>query len=194
METPKDTNNLIQEAVDAVARGELIVFPTDTVYGIGCDPFNEEALDSLFEAKKRPSEKSIPVLVDTIETAQSLAEISEEVEMLLKKHWPGALTVVVKCKAPFPESLIKNETVALRMPDHEDLLELITAVGGALAATSANISGKPPLLTYDEVYAHFSQVAPVILPGVVKTGEPSTILDCTQGAPKVLRNGPIEIA
>jgi len=184
---------IIKEAVDAVAKGELIVFPTDTVYGIGCDPFNEEALEKLFAAKKRPKEKSVPLLVDSIETAESLGEIDDQCRLLILQHWPGALTVIVPQKASLPVQVTKDNTVALRMPAHEDLLELLTATGGVLAATSANISGKPALTSYDEAYATFAEIADVVVPGIVKEKAASTIVDCTMGAPRIVREGPVEL-
>jgi len=184
---------MIDEAAEALRCGELVVFPTDTVYGIGCDPFNENALEKLLEAKKRTPEKKTPILVNSIETASELVEIPHYCEDLIEKHWPGALTIVVKQKSTFPKAISDDKTVALRMPDHEDLLELITSIGGALAATSANISGKPPTLTYDEAYAAFSETARVVLPGSVQSGVSSTIVDCTGESPIVLRKGPITI-
>lgn len=185
---------MIDEASEAIRKGELVVFPTDTVYGIGCDPFNEDAIMALYEAKNRPSDKNIPLLVDSIESAKALAEISEKCEKLLEKFWPGALTVIVRAKTPLHPKIVKEDgTIALRMPDHEDLLELITTIGGVLAATSANISGKPALVTYDDAYATFSEKASVVLPGAVKSKEASTIVDCTKEPFKVLREGPIKI-
>lgn len=184
---------ILQEAADAVREGALIVFPTDTVYGIGCDPFSSTAVQSLFTAKKRPTGKTIPLLVDSITTAHAIADISPQCEVLLNTFWPGALTVVVPTTVSFPDGIIKNGTIAIRMPDHEDLLELIENVGGVLAATSANISGEDALLNYTDAYAQFKDVAKVILPGVVQTAEPSTIIDCTGNTPVVLREGPVHI-
>jgi len=184
---------MIEEAAEALRGGKIIVFPTDTVFGIGCDPFNEEAVAELYALKKRPEEKSIPVLVDSIETAQELGEISEECLKILKKYWPGALTVVVNKKAKFAENLTNSNTIALRMPNHEDLLELIHEAGGALATTSANVSGKPPTLSYDEAYALFAESAAMVLPGVITEGVASTVVDCTTDDFAVLREGPVRI-
>ncbi len=184
---------MIDEAAEALRKGELVVFPTDTVFGIGCDPFNEDALRALRASKNRSLEKSTPILVDSIETAHSLASIPQYCENLIEQHWPGALTVIAKQKTEFPSLISNDDTVALRMPDHEDLLELITSVGGALAATSANLSGQPPLITYDEVYATFSEKASVIIPGSVQGGTASTIIDCTGNKPKIVREGPINL-
>ena len=185
---------MIKEAADAVVRGELIVFPTDTVFGIGCDPFNEDAIARLFAAKRRPTEKSIPVLVDSLESAHAVGDISPEAEVLLRAHWPGALTIVVPAKAPFPTNLSPDGTVALRQPNHDDLLELITANGGVLAATSANISGSEPYTTYDEAYAQFADTASVILPGTVTLGVASTVVDATTTAFSILRQGDITLS
>ncbi|QSH39509.1 threonylcarbamoyl-AMP synthase [Candidatus Kaiserbacteria bacterium] len=185
---------MIDEAAEAVRDGKLIVFPTDTVYGIGCDPFDEKAIEALYAAKQRPDEKNIPILIDSIETAEALGEITSKCKELMEKHWPGALTIVAHAKTEFPMGVLKsNGTIALRMPNHEDLLELITNVGGVLAATSANISGKPAILSYDEAYATFSEKAAVILPGATKKKEGSTIIDCTTDECKVLREGPVKI-
>lgn len=185
---------MIEEAAEAIRNGELVVFPTDTVYGIGCDPFNEGVLDVLFEVKKRDKAKTIPLLVDSIETAEALVEITDECKELMDKHWPGALTLVLKSKAQFSPHILKSDnTIAVRMPDHDDLLELISATGGVLAATSANISGKEPALNYDEAYATFSDVTNTILPGVVKTKQSSTIVDCTSSVPTVIRKGAITL-
>jgi len=191
METTKDTTDMITLAADAIRAGELVAFPTDTVYGIGCDPFNEDAVANLRAAKRRPDEKNIPVLVDSFETAHALGEIPDFCSDLIEKHWPGALTIVVASKAPFPSILTNDNTIALRMPNHNDLLELLTACGGALAATSANISGKPPITNYDETYALFADVAAFVLPGAVTTGVSSTVIDCTGTHPKVLREGAV---
>lgn len=183
------------DAVKAVKRGELIVFPTDTVYGIGCDPRNSNALELLFTAKKRPKEKSIPVLVDSIKTAESLGEISSHCKFLLKKYWPGALTVVVKKRedSGISKVLSKNDTIALRMPFGKELLGFLSSVGGALAVTSANISGEPPLSTGEEARAVFAGTVSVIIPGSAQTKKPSTITDCTGTKPKLLRQGDVFI-
>ena len=183
--------SMIREAAEAIRAGKLIIFPTDTVYGIGCDPFNRDAVALLYSVKHRPLEKSIPLLVNSIRTAKSLGKLSPVCEELIEKHWPGALTIVVQQETDALLTLSHDGTIALRMPDHEDLLELIICVGGAIAATSANISGKPPILTYDEVYAAFADTVEVILPGKVREETSSTLIDCTGKAPVVLREGPV---
>lgn len=184
---------LLVEATAAVKRGELVAFPTDTVYGIGCDPYNDDAVVQLFLVKKRQRSKSISLLVDSVETAQSLGEFPQYCRELLEQHWPGALTVIVQKKkgSGLSKELSRDETIALRMPRHKELLEFVTRVGGALAASSANLSGRSPLLTYDEVYAAFSQKVSLVLPGSVQHGVSSTVVDCTAAKPVLVRQGPL---
>ncbi|MDP2650300.1 MAG: L-threonylcarbamoyladenylate synthase [bacterium] len=173
-------NRSIDEAVAALKAGEIIVFPTDTVYGIGCDPFSETALKKLYEVKQRPREKSIPVLVSSIERAHELGHITPACEQLLKKHWPGALTVVVEQKAKFPAAISLDETIALRMPNHPTSLALIEAAGGAIATTSANISGEAPATSFAKAKKIFDgKVAAMIDGGKTLGGIASTMVDCT---------------
>lgn len=183
------------DAIVAVESGELVIFPTDTVYGVGCNPYSDEALELLFSLKQRSKDKGIPLLVNTIKTAKTLGEISNYCEELLEQYWPGALTVVVQRKeeSTLSKKLSTDSTIALRMPHNSALLELITKVGGALAASSANISGEQPLLTYDEIYADFYNKVSVIIRGSVQSGMPSTIINCTGSAPVLIRRGSISI-
>jgi len=185
-----------KEAIAAVRKGKLIVFPTDTVYGIGCDPHNDKALELLFSTKRRSKDNGIPLLVDTINTAKSIGEIPKYCEELLQQYWPGALTVIVqrKEKSTLSKKLSIDHTIALRMPHHSALLKLITKVDGVLAASSANISGQRPLLTYNEIYADFHQKVSVIIRGTVQDGIPSTIINCTGAKPILIRQGPIYIS
>jgi L-threonylcarbamoyladenylate synthase len=177
-----------------VRKSGLVVFPTDTVYGIGCDPFNERALKKIYEVKERPQEKGIPVLVSSIDKAHELAHIHPACEELLKRHWPGALTVVVRQKAKFPTVISPDETIALRMPNHPTALALIEEAGGAIATTSANISGEPPATTCEQAKKIFgSKIDAFIDGGVTPGGTASTVVDCTSDTIKVLREGPIQI-
>lgn len=181
----------VDEVASHIQQGKLVVFPTDTVWGIGCDPFNEAAIDALYTAKKRPPEKSIPVLVSSFEKAHELAHITPQCESLLRTHWPGALTVVLTKKIPFPKNISQDDTIALRMPNHPEARALIEACGGALATTSANISGTTPITNADEARTLFRTAH--VLDGIAYGGMPSTIIDCTKEPHRVLRQGPIAI-
>lgn len=153
-------------ARQALGKGELIVLPTDTVYGIACDAFNPEAVRRLLDAKGRGPDAPPPVLIPGIPTLDALAEnVPDEVRTLVKAFWPGALTVIV----PARESLIwdlgdTHGTVALRMPDNDIAMELLSE-SGPLAVTSANLTGHAAATTVEEAAAAFGDVVSVYLDG-----------------------------
>ena len=184
---------MYKDIAEKIHHGALAVFPTDTVFGIGCDPWNESALHSLFQAKKRPAEKSIPVLVSSIEKARDIAVLSPEAENLIRMHWPGALTIIAKQKKPFPKSISQDDTIALRMPNHTEALALIEACGGALATTSANQSGNPPVQSLKEAQELFGEHVQYLVGTPPTKHVPSTIVDTTQNPPSLLRQGAVHI-
>ncbi len=180
------------EGIDAAAAllrdGALVAMPTDTVYGIGCRTGDAEALDRLFEAKRRPAEKRIPILVAGLDQAAALGfAVDERARRVGDALWPGALTLVL------PPSVPGAETQAFRAPDHPVTLELIRR-SGPLAVTSANRSGEPETYEADDVlvaFADTSLVAAVVDGGRVPGGVASTVLDLSVPRPRVLREGPI---
>ncbi len=131
---------------------DIIVLPTDTVYGIGCKLRACDTLVRLFEIKKRPLEKAIPVLVSSVKQASEFAWFSESELKLANRFWPGALTLILKTKKDFVALL--GETVAVRMPRHKQTLEIIQG-NGPLRVTSCNISGEKPLTSSTEIKATF---------------------------------------
>ena len=115
-------NNELKKAGDFLKRGGIVIFPTDTAFGIGCRIDNEESVERLFKIRKRPNNMAVPVLVNSIKMAQAyLKEVDEKVLNLMKKYWPGALTVVYNCKIDKVNPLIRGngETLGVRMPDHK---------------------------------------------------------------------------
>ena len=172
----------------------MVAFPTDTVYGLGADPFNEAALWSIYEAKGRPEEKPIALLVSTFEDLRRVtAEVPPLAERLIERFWPGPLTVVVPASPELPKVLLAGrETVGVRMPDHPLALRLLQSFGGPLAVTSANLSGEPDLCTAEAVEAALGGRVPMILDGGrTPGGAPSTVLDLSTTPPRLLREGPI---
>jgi len=135
---------------DVVANGGVIVYPTDTVYGIGCDPFRPEAVEKVYRIKRR-EEKPMPVLVSRPSKVAEIAEVNPVAVFLMGEFWPGALTIVMRAKGSIPEKLIAEGKVGVRMPNHELALKVIDASGGALVGTSANVSGCPPARSLDEL-------------------------------------------
>lgn len=174
-------------AASLVREGALVAFPTDTVYGIGCRVGDPDGLDRLFEAKRRPTDKRIPILLAGLEQARALGYAADErVEALVAAFWPGALTLIL----PAADG---GGTQAFRAPDHPVALELITR-SGPLAATSANRSGEPETYEADDVLVAFADtelLAAVVDGGRVPGGVASTVLDMTLEHPRILRAGPI---
>jgi tRNA threonylcarbamoyl adenosine modification protein (Sua5/YciO/YrdC/YwlC family) len=182
------------EAVDAIRSGQIVGIPTDTVYGLGADPLQEEAVSRLFDIKGRPPHRPVGLLVASIEQAKMIGELGEAGESLARNHWPGALTLVVT-----PLVVLTNwvgdailRTVGLRVPDHPAALELL-AETGPLAVTSANRSGGPETRSDTAARELFGEEVAVYIEGASPGGEASTVIDVTGGRAVVLREGPIPI-
>ena len=173
----------------AVRRGELVLLPTDTVYGIGCDAFDPAAVKRLLGAKGRGREMPPPVLVSTLTTMDALAvDIPEWARLLTDHFWPGPLTLVLHQQSSLQWDLgDARGTVALRMPEHDIALDLIQRTG-PLAVSSANVTGMPPALDADEAIGMLGEeVVAVLDSGRAPGGTASTIVDCTSHTPRVLR-------
>ena len=183
-------------ARDAIAKGELVAFPTDTVYGVGCDPHNVAAINRLYAAKGRDREKAIPLLLSNVDCIHQVAShISKSATSLGAAFWPGALTLVVVRAAGLPEELGGGATIAVRVPKHPELAAFIDACGGALAVSSANLSGRPDAVTAQQVADYLGGAVDIIVDGG-KTlgGVPSTVVNCTVDPPVVLREGAITLS
>jgi L-threonylcarbamoyladenylate synthase len=180
-------------AAEMLKRGELVVFPTDTVYGVGCDPYDTSAIARIYAAKGRSAQKALPLLLAGVEYLDRVAvEVPGAAKELGGAFWPGALTLVVPRRPELPELLSGNATIAVRVPDHDDLRELIKGCGGFIAATSANLSGQPDATNAEAARDYLADwVAVVIDGGPVRGGLPSTVVDCTVSPARVLREGAI---
>ncbi len=191
---PADRADAIQQAVNVLESLGTVVFPTDTVYGLAASAFSFGAIQKLFEVKDREQEKSIAVLLGSLDQLSAVtADPSPAALSLGKKHWPGALTLVVPRHPEMPENLSPLPTLGVRIPDHPVALALLQAVG-PLAVTSANLSGMPNTTTAEEVLAQLDGRVDLILDGgKTPGGIPSTVVDMTGAKPKVLRKGPISI-
>lgn len=183
-------------AAGAVAGGEIVVLPTDTVYGVGADAFNPEAVARLLAAKGRGREVPPPVLVASASMMAALAQpMPDWVDALTARFWPGGLTLVARAQPSLMWDLGEtNGTVALRIPDHPVALELLAATG-PLAVTSANLHGEPPGATARATREQLGESVSVYLEaGELPGGTPSTIVDATGTAPRVLREGAIGVS
>lgn len=189
--TPDGLTAGLEAAARAVQNGQVVVLPTDTVYGIGCDAFDAAAVAAVLAAKGRGREMPPPVLVPHLRTIDGLARgVPSYVRHLVDRFWPGPLTLVLESQPSLTWDLGEtNGTVALRMPDHEIALGLL-GQAGPMAVTSANLTGSPAAQTMEEAQAQLGAAVAVYLDGGPASGGPaSTILDCTGAAPLTLREG-----
>jgi L-threonylcarbamoyladenylate synthase len=182
--------NAIPRALEALAGGALVAFPTDTVYGLAARIDSAAGIDRLYEAKARSASKAIAVLIGEVEQLAALTPgLTPPAERLALHFWPGALTLVVPRRPDLPENLSALPTVGVRMPDHVFARALMRQAG-PLATSSANISGDRNTLTAAEVLEQLDGRIPLVLDGgPVPGGVPSTVVDCTQDPPRILRQG-----
>jgi len=181
-------------AVALLRRGELVAFPTDTVYGVGAVVWDQEAVGRLYAAKLRSPDKAIPVLVaDAADLGVVARDVSPSALRLAQRFWPGPLTLVVPRAPGIPDVVNPGgESIAVRLPDHAVARDLIRAVGSPLATTSANLSGRSSAITAQEVADQLEgQVALILDAGRCPGGVASTVVDVTGPEPVLLRAGPI---
>src|ERR1700684_4022489 len=185
----------IKAAALALRTGELVVLPTDTLYGIGADAFYPSAVNGLLKAKGRGRDMPPPVLVGTVRAAMALVmDLADVGKDLIDEFWPGGLTIVCRSSPTLVWDLGETKgTVAVRMPLHPVALDLLKRTG-PLAVSSANVSGRPAATTADEAMAQLGDSVAVYLDGGPCADEvPSTIVDLTGSVPRLLRQGVIPV-
>lgn len=182
----------MEEAAQLIRSGELVAFPTETVYGLGADALNPQASKKIYAAKGRPSDNPLIVHIAKFEDLEEIAkEVPQEAKKLADAFWPGPLTMIVYKNEKVPyETTGGMDTVAIRMPDHPVALELIRQSGCLIAAPSANTSGRPSPTLAEHVAEDLGGRIPMILDGgEVGIGIESTIIDLTEKIPMILRPG-----
>ncbi len=192
---PMDMDDII-EIGKTIRMGGTVVFPTETVYGLGANALDEAAVEKIFSAKGRPSDNPLIVHISSKDQLENIVEsIPEKARMLMDNFWPGALTLIFKKKKTVPERITAGlSTVAVRMPDSEIALALIDAAGVPVAAPSANISGKPSPTSVDHVIEDLDgRVDAIIDGGDCYYGVESTVIDVLNDPPMILRPGGITI-
>ncbi|TMK85607.1 MAG: threonylcarbamoyl-AMP synthase [Actinobacteria bacterium] len=198
---PADPGSLtaaVEAAARALEQGNLVVFPTETVYGIACRPDDAAATARAFEAKRRPSGLNLPVLANSAESAWEVARPDRRARRLAEAFWPGPVTLILPRteRSRGWELGRRKESIAVRVPAHH-LSSSILERAGPLATTSANLSGRPPLDRKEDLIAAFGEAVAVYIvlaagatpPG----GAPSTIVDLTEREMRMVRPGPVEI-
>lgn len=186
----------IDKAIGIIRQGGIVIFPTDTAFGIGCRIDNEESVKKLFAIRNRPETQAAPVLVSSIEMAKEyLQEFPKEVEELMNKHWPGALTIVFPCKTEKVPSLVRGggETLGVRLPNHPIPQELIKGVGVPILGPSANFHGKKTPYRFEELNQELVRKVDLVLEGECMAGNISTVIDGSTQPFKIIRQGAVII-
>ncbi len=194
---PATSGKAIRLARRLLFEGEVVAFPTDTVYGVGVNAFEPFAVRQLFEVKQRPPDKAIPVFITQIDDLNQVArQVPNAAWDFLRHFWPGALTVVLPKSPHLPADVTAGaDTVAVRLPDHPLCHQLVVRLGRPLAVTSANLSGRPAPTTAAQVAAQLGGRLPLILDGgPTPTPNPSSIVDFSVSPPRLLREGDLTLA
>lgn len=183
----------LDRVVAAIAVGEVVVIPTDTVYGLACDPANAAAVERIYTIKERPAGLELTLLAASLADVDAAVDLNETARGLAKRFWPGPLSIVAPAgprRLAIPRS---GTTLSTRVPNHPLLLVLLRRTG-PLATTSANRHGAPAATDAEGATAALGKVVAIVLDGGPAAGLASTIIDCSRTPPEVLREGPIPTA
>lgn len=191
----KDFSSVIEKAVTTLRKGGTVVYPTDTLYGLGANALDASAIQKVFAIKRRDRTRPLPMIVRNIAWVKELAFIEPHVEEFLKKVWPAPVTVILNKMNRVPDVLTGGgRTVGIRVPNHPFADMLLSRFGYPITSTSANISDAPSSPDPTDIarmfQSQFYQPDLMIDAGVLPASEPSTVIDCTGKEPKILRIGP----
>ena len=188
-------NEKIREAAEIIKGGGLVVFPTETVYGIGANGLNANAVEKIFIAKQRKKDNPLILLISSKEMLNKIVEDINEVETkLIESFWPGPLTIILKKNEALPGYVTNNkDSIAIRIPDDETVLKILNELDNPILLTSANKSGEDPALNSNQCYEVFNGEIPFIIKGECLIKEASTIIDLTDGEIKLIREGKISL-
>lgn len=181
------TESQMQEAAAMIDSGAVTVYPTDTVYGIGTNAFDEKAIGRIYEIKQRPASSALQILIGTVAQAREIVQWSEPAEKLARAFWPGALTLILRPNEKGQPLRRGFEGLGLRVPAYAALTRLLERLKNPLASTSANLHGRPVFTNEKELVAFFDGKADLILTGGTLGARASSVLDMTGAEPKLLR-------
>lgn len=189
--------NEIEEAIKIIKQGGIVIFPTDTAFGIGCRIDDEKAVKRLFDIRRRPLTQAATALFDTVERVREFVlPFSLEVENLMKEHWPGGLTIILPCQTSKVPNLVRGggNNLGVRIPDHEVVWQLVKGVDVPILGPSANFHGEKTPYKFEELDKHLLKLVDFVLEGKTKGGQlPSTVVDCTDTHWKIVRQGTIRV-
>ncbi len=188
-------NNQIDEAVRILKQGGIVIFPTDTAFGIGCRIDDEAAIKRLFNIRKRPYSQATPVLVNNIDMVKKyVLEFPRDAELLASQYWPGALTIVMKAKETVP-NLVNGggDTVGIRIPNHDIALKLIENVGVGILGPSANFHGAKTPYNFEDLDSELVSLVDLVVNGECKLKQTSTVIDCSVKPWQIIREGAVKL-
>jgi len=182
-----------EQAAEIVKAGGVIAFRTDTFYGLGADPFNPKAVQRIGEQKGGERKPILIVISDRAEVDRFVVKQSRAFTLAADAFWPGPLTLVGLASAPLPQELTAaTGTIGVRLPDDDSVRALVRLCGGALTGTSANLSGRPPAESAQQVQGFFGESIDLVIDsGTTQTSQASTVLDVSRPVPKIIREGVI---
>lgn len=190
-------NEQVKEAIKVLNQGGIVVFPTDTAFGIGCRIDNKDAIEKLFRIRKRPFSQATPVLVDGLNMAKKyVLEVPRDVEdKLINKFWPGALTIVLRSNKNMVPDLVRGggDNIGIRMPNNKIILEIIKGVGVPILGPSANFHGESTPYAKEELNKELVKLIDYVVDGQCELKKPSTVIDCTVKPWSILRQGGIKV-
>ena len=179
----------IEKASKTIKDGGVVVFPTDTVYGIGCDPYDKKAVQKIYKVKSRVISKSLPILAFSKDTAAKIVEFDKNSEKIAQKIWPGPLTLILKLTDEnLKASLNVDDKIAIRVPKHQCTLELLKKCNFVIG-TSANVSGTGPFRDPQECYQNIQDFDLFLDGGIITSVGESTIIEFNEGKLKIHREG-----
>lgn|SRR3989344_896625 len=187
----------IKRAVKIVKEGGIIIFPTDTAFGIGCRIDAERAIKRLFTIRKRPETQAVPILVDTVKMAQKFVHPipRDVIDKLIEPHWPGALTIVLPCLVDKVPELVRGGTDALgvRIPNHKIARDIIRGVDIPILGPSANFHGGETPYSFESLDKELVKLVDFVVPGECTIKQASTVIDCSKTPWQIIRQGAVKI-
>lgn len=176
----------LEKAAQILKKGGVIIFPTDTVYGIGCRYDNRRAINRIYKIKGTPKKQNFPILVSSVDQVKKLAKIGDRAMDLINKYWPGALTIILKSKD-------SSQKIGFRMPDSQVIKDLISQVGVPIIGTSANFHTQKAVADFKDLDVKFVKLVDCAIEGRCELGVESTVVDATINPFKILRRGAVAV-
>ena len=187
----------VKQAIDALNKGGIIIFPTDTAFAIGCRIDDGKAVERLFAIRRRPKTQAVPVLVDTVRMAQEYLEPipKDVIDKLIEPYWPGALTIVLKCNTSKVPKLVRggSNTLGVRIPNHPTARSIIREAGVSILGPSANLHGEKTPFSVDDLDPEFIKYVDFVVEGECAINKPSTVIDCSVVPWQIIRQGAIQL-